>query len=147
MKYFLVAGIALTSAWTTYQISSVPNYQFDAAVQEAFTADELRARLSVRHMAVVAPDAGGQAREAIFCSEPLIPLLTLDIVPMRSRDHHRVSLSALADDGTEPLRRDYESTTVVGWLALFLLPSPGWQYGYREQLGEAIEHQIVQGAN
>jgi hypothetical protein len=69
--------------------------------------------------------------EGNHCFEPMLNVLTLGIIPTHCVDTYRVSTKH------QELGK-VKVTSMQGWVALLMAPSPSWQYGY----GSNIEAQI-----
>lgn len=72
------------------------------------------------------------------CFEPMLYVITAGLVPTHCLRSYRVTTES--DDGSLE-ERDYELTTMQGWLTLFLPPFPSWYFGAAvegEKLVEAV---------
>ncbi len=144
---FVIASLVFTlssiSACVTYKIQYSPDLKFENAVDDIACLDEVDRRLSVEKQQVSAATLAGEYSEAAFCSEPLITLLTLGLIPRVCSSTYTATLSPSEYDGDIRLKRNYETKFVAGWLALLLLPFPQWKYGYEEEFRDIIMVQIV----
>lgn len=147
MRFLLVLALLTLSGCVTYKVQSSPDLDFDDAVGEIASLDDLNRRLSVENRQIRATTATADQTEAVFCSEPLLTLLTLGLVPRICIDSYRAILSSSGHGGRTTLERDYRTKSVGGWLALLLLPFPDWKYGHEEDWSETIKLQILASPN
>jgi len=146
MRVFLVIALLLLSGCTTYKLYSLPDAGFDDAIRRSASHGTLEDRLTIERTTVLPSGSSAQVTEAAFCSEPLIPLLTLGIVPRNCSDKFSAVLSPADGDAEEKLVREYETRFIAGWIALLLLPQADWKYGDRLDLEQAVRQDITKNA-
>ncbi len=142
IKCLIILILTVLSGCVAYRVQTTPDPAFDHAVKEIASIGELDHRLSVEDQQIHSTTAIGEQTAAVFCSEPLVSFLTLGIVPRVCTRIYKVTL--LSVDSTQ-VERDYQTKSVSGWLAVLLLPSGDWSYGFEEDWSEIIKQRIAGG--
>lgn len=83
-------------------------------------------------------------RTGFQCFEPMLAGLTLGIVPINCDRTINVSLQAAHGAITEQYEIRSEESVIGGWVALFMAPLPGWEFGSGE---ESVERAIKTAVN
>lgn len=141
IKILPLLVLSLLTACVTYKVEVSPDSNFDAAVNGIVSMDELDRRLSVEKQLTVATTLAAAQTEAVFCTEPLITVLTVGIVPRVCVDTYSATL--LLSENDSELVRNYKIRSINGWLALLLLPARNWKYGRAEDWSNVIRHEVV----
>ena len=146
IRILLALALSILSACVTYKIEPLPGSSFDAAVKDITSSSELDRRVSVENIGeetIRGWDSTGITK-AVFCTEPLITAMTLGLVPRTCFKNYRATLLPLESSSSDPLVREFKTTSITGWLSLVLLPSRDWRYGYQSEIGENIKLQIIE---
>jgi hypothetical protein len=139
IKSLSIIALSLLSACVAYKTESQPNADFVMTARRFAAEGKLEDALSVGPRMRTVP-------ERTICAEPLGTVLSLGIIPRYCSDTYQATLTEPTVDNGAVQTQTYETTFVAGWLALFLLPSPNWRYGYQDQIGPAIELKILESA-